>query len=188
MGRLLILSLCLVATACSSPSSDVPLEAPAVAEAPAADAPVTYDLDACLPESLQALDATFHETGRVEAGGATIALVEWVSDGASRVEMANDFHPVLLRIEAGACESLLPEQTDAFDIGDHVTEADEAALYLQNTEWKAAQVGGLDEYVSLLLPDGADALVECEDGGDLGACVESDRARALRALGVTVSR
>ncbi|MEM6288697.1 MAG: hypothetical protein AAF845_16285, partial [Bacteroidota bacterium] len=156
------------------------------AAAPEAE-PASYDLDTCLPASLRGLDATFDETARVERAGVAFVLLEAVSRTASRVEIANSFRPVLLRVEADACESLLPEQTDAFDIGNHVSEADEAALYLQNTEWKAGRVGGLDAYVAFLLPDGAETLVECADDDDLGFCVMPPRAEALRTLGVTVS-
>lgn len=198
MSRLLLPLLLLMASACTSASSDAPSEAGSVRSpeassleqggSPPADEPlpVSYDLDACMPASLRSLDAAFDETARVEEGGATYALVEWVPTNASRVEIANSFHPVLLRIKGEGCESLLAESTDSFDIGQHVSDAALRSLYLQNTEWKAERVGGLEDYVAFLQPDGEDTLVECGEDDDLGACVDGPRAEALRTLCVEV--
>lgn len=185
--RFWTLALAVLAWGCAAPGVPTPgrPEALPPAARPASDA---EDLAACIPASVRALDADIDVTARADDGDGEVVLLEWHTRDVSPFRIAADFHPILLRLAGGACESLLPEQSDAFSLGEFVSEPVLQELLLENTEWKARRVGGVAAYQGFLEEAYGGALVACPARSDeLGVCVDADSARALRAVGVAVA-
>lgn len=152
-------------------------------------APIAGDLSRCVPAWADASGSTAELTARADVPGGELVLIESIRAGQDPADAAVSFRPVLLQLRDGACESLLPERTDNFDLRAHASASVVGELLRESAAWHADRAGGTAAYAQLLREGYGGALVECaERSGEAGFCVDPDRAEALRAVGVPVAR
>ena len=144
-------------------------------------------LSPCLPAYVRDHAASLAETARQRTGGADYVLIEWSAEAGGDATVARDGTPAVLRVENGACTSLLPPQTDQA-IGDVVPTDVAEAFAEQRLDWAIQTLGGPSAYADVLRADLGGPLAQCA-GPQEGwtACLAPALARRLRARGVAVS-